>query len=95
MWGPREGIEEAKGDLYKLGQFALRSAKLSEVTKRDKDKSKNKEDKKLDKINAPPTEVQAERIAKSEAADAKREHYKQPPEDPAAFPVVVRARTLP
>lgn len=78
MWGPREGIEEAKEDLYKLGQFALRSTRLGVVTAKGK----------FGKTNAPPTEVQAERIAKSRSVEAKRLHYKQTPEDPTAFPVI-------
>jgi len=82
MWGPREGIEEAKEDLYKLGQFALKSTRLGVETAGSN----------FDKTKAPPTEVQAERVAKSQSAEAKRQHYKQAPEDPTAFPVVVRAQ---
>jgi len=82
MWGLREGIEEAKEDLYKLGQFALRSTRLGVETAKDK----------FGKTNAPPTEVQAERIAKTQSVEAKRQHYKQAPEDSTAFPIIVRAQ---
>ena len=84
MWGPREGIEEAKEDLYKLGQFALKSARLGVRTSKEK----------FGKVNAAPSEVQAERIAKYRSMEAKRQYYKESPEDPTIFPMVVSSLEL-
>lgn len=81
MWGPREGIEEAKADLYKLGQFALKSTRVGARSIPD--------DKKFDKVRAAPSEVQAERIAKYRSMEAKEQHYKKVPEDLTIFPMVV------
>lgn len=88
MWGRREDIEEAKLDLYKLGQFALQSTKL------ENSHSEPHREPKFDKIRAAPTEIQAERIAKYQSLKAKTQHFKRPPEDPSAFSVMVSILTM-
>lgn len=85
IWGSPEAIQEAKDDLYKLGQFALQNTNL---------RNPNTKEKKFAKTKAAPTEIQAERKAKSQFIEAKTKHYTELPEDLDAFPVMVSCLML-
>ena len=82
IWGSPEAIQEAKDDLYKLGQFALQNTHLRNSNTKTKGKG-------FAKVKAAPTEIQAERKAKSQFIEAKTKHYTELPEDLDTFPVVV------